>query len=324
MGQNLIRRPYEFEKYSTSADSIFTLNEDGSITANGTTGDSTAYCSLCYFGTLAGGNVGDVVTLTGCPVGGGRDTYYINIVSNSIGGDDTGSGFEFTITEEELSGTSLQIDIVIAPNVTVDNLVFKPYIGDVSAADKLVTIAENERAVHKAGQKSEYDRFWDNLQDYGNRTDYWGAFCGWNDEMFKPKYPFVMINHGYAFRYSTITAVPEIEIRNTPSMVQLFYDAKMLRRVEKLSFNRTITSFSNTFNNCEALEHIIIDGVIAANVSFAYSPLLDEESRQSIIDCLADLTGKTAQTLTLHATVGAKLTDAQKATITAKNWTLVY
>lgn len=34
--------------------------------------------------------------------------------------------------------------------------------------------------------------------------------------------------------------------------------------------------------------------------------------------------GGTAQTLTVHKTVGEKLTDEQKATITAKNWTLVY
>jgi hypothetical protein len=31
-----------------------------------------------------------------------------------------------------------------------------------------------------------------------------------------------------------------------------------------------------------------------------------------------------AQTLTVHAEVGNKLTEAQKATITAKNWILVY
>ena len=54
------------------------------------------------------------------------------------------------------------------------------------------------------------------------------------------------------------------------------------------------------------------------------SSVLSADSIQSIADGLADLTGQTAQTLTLHATVGAKLTDAQKATITAKNWTLVY
>ena len=55
-----------------------------------------------------------------------------------------------------------------------------------------------------------------------------------------------------------------------------------------------------------------------------YSRNLTPETIQSIIDGMADLTGATAQTLTFHKDVGAKLTDAQKATITAKNWTLVY
>ena len=52
--------------------------------------------------------------------------------------------------------------------------------------------------------------------------------------------------------------------------------------------------------------------------------LLSDASIQSIIDGLADLTGSTAQTLRLHADVGAKLTDAQKAAASAKNWTLAY
>ena len=63
---------------------------------------------------------------------------------------------------------------------------------------------------------------------------------------------------------------------------------------------------------------------IKLNITFRQSAKLTTESVQSIIDGLADLTGSSAQTLTLHATVGAKLTDEQKATITAKNWALVY
>lgn len=81
---------------------------------------------------------------------------------------------------------------------------------------------------------------------------------------------------------------------------------------------------SNTFANCSALEEIRITGNINVAVSFAYSSLLSDGSVQSIIDALADRTETTALTLTLHADVGAKLTDEQKATVTAKNWTLVY
>ena len=58
--------------------------------------------------------------------------------------------------------------------------------------------------------------------------------------------------------------------------------------------------------------------------SIAATPDLDEESRRDIIGCLKDLTGLETQTLTLHKTVGEKLTAEQKAAITAKNWTLVY
>ena len=83
--------------------------------------------------------------------------------------------------------------------------------------------------------------------------------------------------------------------------------------------------FGLTFNYCYALKEIrFVQNTIYLGIGFPHSSLLSAESVQSIIDGLADLTGATAQTLTLHATVGAKLTDAQKATITAKNWTLVY
>lgn len=83
-----------------------------------------------------------------------------------------------------------------------------------------------------------------------------------------------------------------------------------------------IGNSQNSFNNCKALVRLRYIGTISTSISFAQSPLLDDASIQGIVDALAEVA--TAQTLTLHATVGAKLTDAQKATITAKNWTLVY
>lgn len=112
----------------------------------------------------------------------------------------------------------------------------------------------------------------------------------------------------------------------------------------------SFTGFAGTFQNRKALKKIIgaIDltgcgnctspfpnsisleelefkqGTIPKNIQFNNQPNLTDASIQSIIDGLADLTGQTAQTLTFHKTVGAGLTQAQKAAITAKNWTLVY
>ena len=59
---------------------------------------------------------------------------------------------------------------------------------------------------------------------------------------------------------------------------------------------------------------------VSIDMSYCYS--LDDESIQSILDGLADLADDTAQTLTLHADIKARLTDEQTAAVTAKNWTI--
>ena len=87
----------------------------------------------------------------------------------------------------------------------------------------------------------------------------------------------------------------------------------------------TVATRTGAFTTTPALKEVrFVKESIPLNISFAQSANLSTDTIQSIIDGLADVTGGTDQTLTLHKDVGAKLTDAQKATITAKNWTLVY
>lgn len=82
---------------------------------------------------------------------------------------------------------------------------------------------------------------------------------------------------------------------------------------------------NNMWTGCRALVEIrFVPFTIGANIAFRQSAGLSNASIQSIVEGLADLTGQTTQTLTLHADVGAKLTDEQKASVTAKNWTLAY
>lgn len=80
---------------------------------------------------------------------------------------------------------------------------------------------------------------------------------------------------------------------------------------------------NRTFLNCTSLQEIRISGEIGLSVSFGDSPNLSADSIQSIIDHLADRTGTTALSLTLHTTVVGKMTDSQKADIKDKNWDLV-
>lgn len=70
-------------------------------------------------------------------------------------------------------------------------------------------------------------------------------------------------------------------------------------------------------NNTTALEGIDV------SVGFTHNTSIDRASLRAIINGLADLTGQTAQTLTLGATLIAKLTEEDIAIAVSKNWTIV-
>ena len=101
-------------------------------------------------------------------------------------------------------------------------------------------------------------------------------------------------------------------------------DQKLVSILGELDFSEAV-NVSSSFSDCFALKDIQFKvGTLSKSLSLVNSNKLSDESIQSILDGLADLTGGVAQTFTFHATVGAKLTEAQKAAVTAKNWTLVY
>ena len=124
-----------------------------------------------------------------------------------------------------------------------------------------------------------------------------------------------------------------------------------LKTIEILGDTSKITHFTSAFRNRTNLERIIGDldfssvttingfdtmimndgnlkeffpkaGTIKTTINLNNSAKFTDKTIQSIIDGLADITGGTAQTLTLHTNVKARLTDEQIASITSKNWNL--
>lgn len=219
--------------------------------------------------------------------------------------------------------------------------------------------ADGREAGYVEGKKAEYDAFWDS---YLNPTGYavWAyrfAGIGWNDRTFNPPADIVPINsasmmfascgvtdleasckkYGISIDFSKVTSFSQIftdsyithvgviDTRSASNMNNIFFNAIKMVTVDKIILKQDGSQTINSgFNNARELQNITFEGVIGNSISFIHSPLLTDASVQSIIDHLKDLTGATAQTLTLHATVGGKLTPEQKAAITAKNWTLVY
>lgn len=186
---------------------------------------------------------------------------------------------------------------------------------------------------YEAGKQAEYDKFWDNLQSNGNRFGYFRAFTemGWNANNFKPKYPITCyakqsyhINNAECiFHTSDIVSIDVPIIVTGLPMTSTFAGCDLLETISLLEVNG-VTSFSTAFVTCRALKNITFAGSIDVSIDFSATEVLTDASVQSIIDHLKDLTGATTQKLTFHATVGGKLTEAQKAAITSKNWTLVY
>jgi hypothetical protein len=141
----------------------------------------------------------------------------------------------------------------------------------------------------------------------------------------------------------------DIDLSSAISLNNFISNSKEIKKVIFRNMTTTLTGMYGAFNYCRNLEYIatlnvggvtdkvygvgnafdnnvalkeirFVENCIKVPISFAHSSLLTTESIQSIIDGLA--TVETAQTLTLHADVKAKLTDTQLATITGKNWSV--
>lgn len=118
--------------------------------------------------------------------------------------------------------------------------------------------------------------------------------------------------------------VPSLDLRNGKVFVNMFQYSSAIVEIGEMDISNA-TNVTNMFFSCTTLKRVyFVRGCIKLSISFAQSSQLEDVAIQSIVDGLADLTGQATQTLTLHATVGAKLTDEQKAAASAKNWTLAY
>lgn len=165
-------------------------------------------------------------------------------------------------------------------------------------ADKLAEIAENVPKVYEAGKKTQYDEFWDVFQQNGNRKYYPYAFSfGWNDTNFSPKHPLANLSQvTYMFFNSKITDVNvDIDIHSIRADA-MFSQCKQLQTIKKLIVDENTVFTSNSFYQCEALENIAIQGVIASDINIQDSPL-SKNSITYIINALS--TSTSGKTLTL-------------------------
>ena len=118
-GKNLVPYPYE-ESTKTENGITFTVNSDGSITANGTTTVNPSIFNLAKIslkaGTYALRSFANVENAGVCQ-------FYIDIPSEP--NDRTGNGVTFTLQDDIVNKN---VNIIVNPNQTVNNLIFKPML----------------------------------------------------------------------------------------------------------------------------------------------------------------------------------------------------
>ena len=195
-----------------------------------------------------------------------------------------------------------------------------------------------EKGKSEGGGDNWYDAFWDAYQQNGERKNYMQAFrgVGWRGTTFKPKHNMTVTNGNYflyaagvktdpidlialeesglIIDFSQCTTQMEAAFSQAPSLVtvgtvdlssfkgtlnSVFSTSQNLRRIKLLKVTEKITLYQTTFANCTALTEIEFDGVIAASIDFASSPL-NKKSIDSIVEHLSGTAS--GQTLTLKKT----------------------
>lgn len=216
--------------------------------------------------------------------------------------------------------------------------------------------------VYDAGRTDEWNAFWDEYQDYGNRRNYDRAFANnWKDSIFRPKYDIRATATTQVFQHnnqitnlkkllqdanvtfdtsntngcmqmfqgcSQLTNVPTINISGVTKLNTgyMFQTCTKLIEIEKLIVDENTGYGTMMFYLCTQLVTLIFEGVIGENgLDIHWSNQLSHESLMSIINCLKDYSQDTSGTqwiVTIGATNLAKLTSEEKAIATQKGWTL--
>lgn len=197
-----------------------------------------------------------------------------------------------------------------------------------SIAEKFEVIAD---AVYDKGKQAEYDKFWDEFQQNGNRDFYSYGFSGhgWTNENFKPKYPIITsanpnrTNTMFQYANKLTEIMSPLYFYDTTSN-STFVNCQNLIKIGDDSGggiwttrNRTFTS---NFTGCSKLEEIrfidynekgeYVPSEIGNSIDFSPCSLLSAESQVNIIKHLVDFSGTSdegTRILSIHPTAFERL-----------------
>jgi hypothetical protein len=183
--------------------------------------------------------------------------------------------------------------------------------------------------VFAAGVKSEYDRFWDAVQENGSPTiDYRYKFFYWPNEAYKPKHPIYSAKASMAsvFQNALIeNTLVDVDFRDTITCTSCFNFCVNLKTVPRVIMSEQNKFDDSAFQGCYQLVNFNVEGTIGCSMNFQWSPRLSHNSLLSILNALADKSSDTSGTdwvITLGSANIAKLTPDEQLIAENKGWRL--
>ena len=184
------------------------------------------------------------------------------------------------------------------------------------------------------GQTAEYDRFWDNYQQNGNKTDYLYGFAGgsWNRDNFRPKYDMHAItynccfhslnrndpnwetfdfvehlenlgvewdtskstNFASCFMWAWVGRLGVIDCRSASGALSSTFAYGKIKTIDKLIVKPEL-DLTYAFTGQAELVNITFEGTIGSNIDFNSCTKLTKASIESVINHLSTTaSGKTA------------------------------
>lgn len=125
--------------------------------------------------------------------------------------------------------------------------------------------------------------------------------------------------YGLFVRNYALTTFNNIFLSLTTASL-MFYACNLLATVEGIDFSN-ISNTISMFYRCSSLTSFQNTSTISCSLSFADSPLLNpSDAESSILGMLADLTGKTSQTITFNTALQSSISESAIQAATDKNW----
>jgi hypothetical protein len=306
MRRNLLTYPYTATSTSVAVNGVtWTINEDGSIILNGT---STATVNIFFRPVNA------FMLPTGkYRMSNGNPNAKGYMLIGAEKSEWTGQIIGNTEFEKTVYGTVGYCLYQIPKGNTFNNITIYPSLECImTTAEMLVEVAKGTQKVYEDGKKSQYDEFWDNFQQNGNRNRYPYGFTsgGWTAQTLKPKYLVKPVDATYASQY----AVNMFFRANEESTEHLDFS----KIADKFDFSEVINA-SSLFNSAK-FTNVTADLSKAEYASLAFA--------NQWYGCVKSLTLKVSEKLTTATNIFYgnawlnELTMMEGSVIACEGWDL--